>query len=79
MFGPLILLYSSKNFDVSVPKGAPVLLKSQVTPTGRDRHAKQRTIDFFSARTSKMKRKLLKGQVVHLDQTDVLDLLHPIR
>ena len=37
LFGPLILLYSSKKFDLSVPEGAPVLLKSQVKPTRRDR------------------------------------------
>ena len=28
LFGPLILIYSSKSFDLSVPKGQPVLLKS---------------------------------------------------
>ena len=37
LFGPLILLYSSKKFDLAVPEGAPVLLKSQVKPSGRDR------------------------------------------
>ena len=58
LFGPLILLYSSKNFDLAVPEGSPVLLKSQVIPSGKSKQLKQRMKQFVDARTSRMIQRL---------------------
>ena len=64
---------------MSVPKRAPVLLKSKLNPNGRDKQLKRRANELFDVRASRMKRKLKTNEEVLLKEKDVLNLLHSIR